>query len=129
MKSRPLFVAGVAACIALAPLSAQRAGSVEIGGFGAYPSSDNSLLWTNPVGGGGLLGIFIARNISLEGDVSYFKPELVVPPLYSFSVVPLRARMMVNIPIGGHSRLMLGGGYVNTQVGAPISNSESGSPR
>ena len=127
MKSCPLFVAGVAACIALAPLSAQRAGSVEIGGFGAYPSSDNSLLWTNPVGGGGLLGIFIARNISLEGDVSYFKPEqFVFPPRYFVSVVPLRARMMVNIPIGGHSRLMLGGGYVNTNVGAPVSNSESG---
>jgi outer membrane protein OmpA-like peptidoglycan-associated protein len=127
MKSCHLFVALVAAFLVAAPLSAQRPGSVELGAYGAYPIWDNALEWENKVGFGGLLGLFIAPNVSLEADVSGFKPTATFTlPHYSVSVTPMRGRLTFHIPIGGYSRLMLGGGYVRTRVGAPVNTSENG---
>jgi outer membrane protein OmpA-like peptidoglycan-associated protein len=84
-------------------------------------------VWENTAGFGGQLGLFVAPNVSLEADVSRFKPTATFTlPHYSVSVVPMRGRLTVHIPIGGSSRLMLGAGYVRTHVGAPVSNSESG---
>lgn len=127
MRSCHLSVAAIAAFLVVAPLSAQRAGSLELGGYGAFPIWDNALEWTNTVGFGGQIGLFIARNVSLEADVSRFKPTATFfVPNYSVSVMPMRGRLVFNIPIGGHSRLMVGGGYVRTRVGAPVDNSENG---
>lgn len=128
MKSFHLSLAAAAAFLLAAPLSGQRPGSVEIGGFGAYPIWDSSLEWTNTVGGGGLFGFFVAPNISIEADVTYFKPgsTTLLVPEYEVSVVPIRARLMFNVPVGGRSRFMVGGGIVRTHVGDPIDNTETG---
>lgn len=117
----------VATCLIAAPLAAQRAGSVELAAYGAWPFWDSSLEWEDKVGFGGQLSVFVASNVSLDLDVSRFETSEIATALPdSFSVMPLRARLTLHVPIGGHSRLLLGAGYVNTRLGEPIESSESG---
>jgi outer membrane protein OmpA-like peptidoglycan-associated protein len=125
MKSSHLSIAAVVFLMA-APLSAQRAGSVELGGYAAYPIWDNALEWENKIGFGGQFGLFIANNVSLEADISRFKTTATFfVPNYDVSVMPIRGRLVFHIPIGGYSRLMLGGGFVHTRVDT-VENSENG---
>lgn len=127
MKSYHLSIAAIATLLVAAPLSAQRPGSVELGGYVAYPIWDNALVWENKIGFGGQFGLFIARDVAIEADVSRFKPTATsTVPNDTVSVMPMRARLVFNIPIGGHSRLMVGGGYVRTKVGTPFDKSENG---
>ena len=53
MKSYHLSIAALKTLLAAVPLSAQRPGSVELGGYAAYPIWDNALVWENKVGFGG----------------------------------------------------------------------------
>lgn len=127
MKSYHLSLAAVAACLVAGPLAAQRAGSVELAAYGAYPFFDSSLEWEDKVGFGGQFSVFLARSVSLDFDVSRFMTEEIAVALpNTFSVMPLRGRLTLHVPIGGHSRLLLGAGGVYTRLGAPIDSHESG---
>ena len=91
------------------PAMAQKAGTVELGGFGRYTWFDKHLNFDKRVGVGGRLGIFVLRNLSLEGDGSYTATagqggELV-------RAEPLHGRLIYNLPLGEHSAFLLGGGY------------------
>ena len=122
-----LYVAALAALVLATPAAAQRSGSVELYGYGAYPRHDASLQFDNSIGFGGQLGIFVANNVSLDVDVSRFSGSVEVgvnPPEYS--LMPMRARLGFHVPIGGYSRLMFGVGYVRTRLGKDFDNTESG---
>lgn len=127
MSWRHVSVAAAAALMITAPVSAQRAGSVELGGYGVYPQFDNSLQFSNKVGYGGQLGIYIASNLAIEADVSRITTtQDGTPTDLDVSVMPMRARLVYNIPIGGYSRLSIGAGYVRTRLGEFYDNRESG---
>lgn len=68
---RSLFVSAAALVIAAAPAAAQKAGTVEIGAFGRVTWFDDVYSLQNDIGFGGRLGLFLARNLELEGQVSY----------------------------------------------------------
>lgn len=125
MTWRKLLVAAGAALVMATPASAQSGGSVELGAFGMYPQLDQSLQWENKFGYGGLLGLYLARNLAIEADVSRISTET-ENALQEVSVTALRGRLVYNIPIGGRSRLMLGGGYSKTRAGKDFDANQSG---
>lgn len=107
--------------------SAQQGGSVELGAFGIYPQFDESLQFDNKPGFGALLGFYFANNVSLDADFSRIKTSWNAAGTDpDVSVTAFRGRLTAHIPIGGHSRLMLGGGYVRTRLGDDLDNSEDG---
>jgi outer membrane protein OmpA-like peptidoglycan-associated protein len=107
---------GLAAILAVAaamPAAAQRPGSFELYGFGTWTKFDESLVFKDRFGAGGLLGFFIAKNIALEGDASYTQTHLDIGLPGTFSYVPVRARLAAHLPLGSsRSRLILSAGYV-----------------
>ena len=99
------------ALLALSPVAAtaQRAGAVELGGFGRYTWFDSDLNFDNDVGIGGRLGIFVVRNLSVEADASY--THTLSADRLNIRSIPLHGRMVYNAPLGEHSAFLLGGGY------------------
>ncbi len=127
MSWRRVSLAAATVLLLTTPLAAQRAGSVELGAYGVYPQFDKSLQFFNRVGYGGQLGIYFASNLALEADISRITTEQDgTPNDLDVSVMPFRVRLAYNIPIGGNSRLAIGGGYVKTRLGDFYDNSESG---
>ena len=93
MSWRHVSVAAAAALFISAPVSAQRAGSVELGGYGVYPQFDKSLQFSNKIGYGGQLGIYIASNLAIEADISRITTEQDgTPSDLDVSVMRMRAR-------------------------------------
>lgn len=97
--------------LAAAPLVAQSAGTVEVGAFGRYSKYDKALGFDSRVGVGGRLGIFVLRNLAIEGDAAY-------GPTFSSTGVfvrnlPIHGRLVYNFPLGGHTAFLLGGGYAH----------------
>ncbi len=108
-----LVVATILVVAVAAPAVAQRPGSVEISGFATWTRFDNSLGFDDRFGAGGLLGIFVAKNVALEGDASYTKTHPSNGAPGDFSYVPIRARLAAHLPLGSsYSRLIIGAGYV-----------------
>ncbi len=68
---RSLYVSAAALVLAAAPAAAQKAGTVEIGAFGRVTWFDDAYNLQNKIGFGGRLGLFVIRNLELEGQVSY----------------------------------------------------------
>jgi outer membrane protein OmpA-like peptidoglycan-associated protein/opacity protein-like surface antigen len=114
MSRKDLILAALLAVAAAAPAAAQRAASVELDGFGTWTKFDKSLQFKDRFGAGGLLGIFIAKNIALEGDASYTQTHFDTGLPGDFSYIPIRARLAAHLPLGSsYSRLILGAGYVS----------------
>jgi len=64
---------------------------------------------------------------TIEADISRVTTQQDGTPTdLDVSVMPFRARLAYNIPIGGYSRLAIGAGYVRTRLGDFYDNSESG---
>jgi outer membrane protein OmpA-like peptidoglycan-associated protein len=68
---RSLLVSAAALCIAAAPAAAQKAGTVEIGAFGRVTWFDDAYSLKNDIGFGGRLGVFVVRNLEVEGQYTY----------------------------------------------------------
>ncbi|HEX5387450.1 MAG TPA: OmpA family protein [Gemmatimonadales bacterium] len=105
-------VVTAALLLAIAPaVSAQSAGTFEIGAFGKNTFFDDKLGLDNKFGGGGSLGFYLLRNLALEAEGGYTKSRDAFNN--SVSNIPLRARLTYNVPLGGFgSALQLGAGYV-----------------
>jgi outer membrane protein OmpA-like peptidoglycan-associated protein len=115
----------VLAAAITSPLQAQRTGTVEIGAFAQATYFDRSLHFHQGSGGGGArLGFFFTPVLEVEGegafvsttgrgglDVNYF---------------PLRGSLLLNIPAGEHSSLLLGGGYVHNEYRDDLDGSDDG---
>jgi outer membrane protein OmpA-like peptidoglycan-associated protein len=113
MSSKTIGVVATLALFGMAPLAAQRPASFELYGFGSWTKFDESLVFKDRFGAGGMLGFFIAKNIALEGDASYIEthPDNGLPG--EFSYIPVRARLAAHLPLGSsRSRLILSAGYV-----------------
>lgn len=70
MHQQRLLIAGFAAVALAAPLVAQKAGSVEVGGFGQFTRADGAWQVKNGYGLGGRAGIFLNNRVELEADAS-----------------------------------------------------------
>jgi peptidoglycan-associated lipoprotein len=70
MHPQRLLVAVLAAAVVAVParLVAQKAGVVELGGFGQWTKVDDAWRVNNGIGGGGRLGVFLSRRWELEAD-------------------------------------------------------------
>jgi outer membrane protein OmpA-like peptidoglycan-associated protein len=110
--TRACALAGALLLAATAGGAAQSAGTVEFGGFGRYSRLDDKLgLDNNRFGGGGSLGIYFVRNLALEAEASYTETHDAASR--TISSIPIRGRLLFNVPLGGHaSSIQLGAGYV-----------------
>jgi outer membrane protein OmpA-like peptidoglycan-associated protein len=127
MSAKSFILAGLLAVAAAAPAAAQRPGSFELDGFGTWTKFDNSLGFKDRFGAGGLLGIFLAKNVALEGDASYTRTHFDTGLPGTFSYVPIRARLAVHLPLGSsYSRLILGAGYVGALYRKDLHENDNG---
>jgi outer membrane protein OmpA-like peptidoglycan-associated protein len=127
MSGKDFTLAVLLAVAVAAPAAAQRAGSIELDGFGTWTKFDNSLRFKDRFGAGGLLGIFIAKNIALEGDASYTRTHFDTGLPGDFNYIPIRARLAAHVPLGSsYSRLILGAGYVAALYRKDLHESDNG---
>jgi peptidoglycan-associated lipoprotein len=71
MHRRRLLIAGLVSLSAAAPVIAQSAGNVELGGFAQYTHADEAWQVNSGFGFGGRLGVFLNSRWALEGDASF----------------------------------------------------------
>jgi outer membrane protein OmpA-like peptidoglycan-associated protein len=127
MSGKNFILAALLAVVAATPAAAQRPGSFELDGFGTWTKFDESLQFKDRFGAGGLLGIFLAKNVALEGDASYTQTHFDTGLPGDFSYIPVRARLAAHLPLGSsYSRLILGAGYVAAMYRKDLSESDNG---
>jgi outer membrane protein OmpA-like peptidoglycan-associated protein len=119
-----LLLAGALLSIGATPAVAQKAGAIELGVFGRYTKFESDLHFDNRVGIGGRLGVFVLRNLALEADASYSATASQNQDFIRY--VPIHARLVYTLPVGGHSALLLGGGYVRNLFREAYRETESG---
>jgi len=91
------------------PASAQRFGSVEVGGFGQYTLFGDVLQLDNSVGVGGMVGLFILPNLVAEADIAFSRSD--GPLSGKITYRPVHARVAYHIPLTEQFRLAVGLGY------------------
>jgi outer membrane protein OmpA-like peptidoglycan-associated protein len=108
--SRPA-IAGLLLLASAAPLAAQKPGAVELGVFGRYNWLDNALHFDDRGGVGGRLGIFVLRNLEIEGDGSYNPTYTQAGDFVRY--VPWHARLLYNARFGTYYTFIIGAGYTD----------------
>src|SRR5688572_23575357 len=91
------------------PASAQRFGSVEVGGFGQYTLFGDVLQLDNSVGVGGMAGLFILPNFVVEADIAFGRSD--GPLSGKILYRPFHARASYHVPLTAQLKLALGLGY------------------
>lgn len=108
-------VRGIAVLLLLSAastVSAQSAGTFEITGFGRFTRFDDPLSLQEEASGGGSLGFYLIRNLAVEAEAAYTGTHVKATGI-SVSNIPLRARLSLQLPMGGYaSGLRVGAGYV-----------------
>jgi outer membrane protein OmpA-like peptidoglycan-associated protein len=114
MRGSELVTAALFAALMAPPAAAQAAGTFEVGAFGQATYFDTSLRLEQAKGGAGLhLGLFPMRNFEVEAEGS-FTPTRGPNDVHVY-YYPLRARLLFNFPVGDHSALLIGAGYVHSE--------------
>ena len=113
MKVRVLVLAAVSLLLLTHPAIAQKAGTVEVGGFGRFTDYDNSLVFSNKVGFGGRAGIFLPAHFSVEADYSSTSNDLSGT---SVKYTPLHVMLLYNYPLA-ESSVFVGGGFARNKYG------------
>jgi outer membrane protein OmpA-like peptidoglycan-associated protein len=125
---RSLWYAGGAAALlaaAASPLAAQRTGSVEVGAFAQASYFDRTLGFDQGSGGGGArVGFFLLRALSLEAEGAFIPTDRGVGEDVEY--FPLRGNLVLNVPAGEHTALLLGGGYVHNEYRNEVRGSDDG---
>ena len=110
MRVRAGLFTGMLVLAGAMPVLAQQAGTVEIGAFGRYTKFESKLNFDNRFGVGGLLGVFVVRNLAVEGDVTYTRTKS--QGGLELRHTPLHARLIYNIPVHEKAAVLVGAGYV-----------------
>jgi outer membrane protein OmpA-like peptidoglycan-associated protein len=96
------------------PVAAQGLGTFELGLFGQVSYFDKSLRMEQGRGGPGLrIGFFALPSIELEAEGAFVPAE--GPNGQHVYYIPLRGRVVLNVPTGEHGAFLLGGGYVRNE--------------
>ena len=111
------LVVGTALSIAQG-LRAQEQWSVELGGVGRYTIYDEDIGVESGIGiGGGRVGLFVADNLSIEGEVSYGEPELTDQPGWQgrtyISHLLYQGRLLYTHWLNESAGLLIGAGLQN----------------
>ena len=123
MKASGLFGAFVLAMVT-SPAAGQGAGTLEFGVFAQASYFEKSLGFDQGSGGGGIrVGLFPLRNLELEAEGAFIPTEA---HGLDVSYIPLRARLLFNLPVGEHGAVLLGGGYVRNEFGRDLDTHEDG---
>ncbi|MGZ8399606.1 MAG: outer membrane beta-barrel protein, partial [Gemmatimonadales bacterium] len=119
-------VRGITLVLLLTTASVASAQSFEITGFGRFTRFDDTLRIQEELGGGGSLGFYLLPILALEAEGAYTKTHSNVTGL-PVSNIPLRGRLSLNIPIGGHaSRIRIGAGYVRNLYRESVNFDDNG---
>lgn len=124
MRSRISAAVVMIAALGSAGLSAQDAGTLELGAFGRYTRFDRTLGLDDAFGGGGRLGVFMAQGLALEGAGGYLPTT--GPFVADSRIIPLHARLVYARPIAGAVAVLVGGGYVHNVYGTTGNVSDDG---
>jgi outer membrane protein OmpA-like peptidoglycan-associated protein len=105
------------------PLFAQ--GGFELGAFAQATYFDRTLQFHQGSGGGGArLGFFFTPGLEVEAEGAF------VPTTarggQEVKYFPLRGRLLLNVPAGEHTSLLLGGGYVHSEFRDDLDASDDG---
>ena len=107
------------------PAASQRAGTLEFGAFAQVSYFESSIGFEQGSGGGGIrLGFFPVRHLELEAEGGFVPTE--GPADLKVSYIPLRARLVYNLPVGEHGALLIGGGYARNEFRRDIDTHEDG---
>ncbi|MGD8602327.1 MAG: outer membrane beta-barrel protein, partial [Gemmatimonadota bacterium] len=103
--------------LATTPVAAQQPGTVELGGFGQGTRFDEATTLSDSpaLGGGGLIGVFIAPNLALEGAAARSWTEDASPAGVDGTHTPLRARLVYAVPASSWFYPLIGVGGVFNQ--------------
>ena len=124
MGTRTGLIAGLLLLAGAMPGLAQRPGTVEIGAFGRFTKFESKLNFDDRLGVGGRLGIFVAQNLAVEGDVTYTRTKSQAGD--ELRHTPIHARLIYNIPAGEKAAVLVGAGYVRNLFRASYRETESG---
>jgi outer membrane protein OmpA-like peptidoglycan-associated protein len=109
----PLRTAVLYLLLSAPPVSAQSVGTLEFGLFGQASYFDRSLGLDQARGGPGVrLGFFALPNVDLEAEGAFVPTDGRFGHVY---YIPLRARIVLNLPTGEHGGFFVGGGYVRNE--------------
>lgn len=126
MHLRSVMAAAAVVLGMTTPAAAQGIG-VEAGAFALTSWYDDGHRFDDGGPGlGGHLGLFFLPRLSVEGEASWNAREYLVPEGGVVGVVPLRARLLYNHPLGVHTALLLGAGYTSYSFQKDLDASESG---
>ena len=124
MKAPPLRAVPFLFTLLVPPAAAQQTG-VELGAFAQASYWEESLGLDQGSGGGGVrVGFFPIRNLLLEGEGGFVSTE--ARDGLRVSYIPLRARLLFNLPVGEHGAILLGGGYARNEFRRDIDTHENG---
>jgi outer membrane protein OmpA-like peptidoglycan-associated protein len=113
MKAPTVRAAALALAFFATSAAAQSPGTVELGIFAQASYFDRSLRMDQAQGGPGVrLGIFALPNIDLEAEGALVPTDGPEGHIY---YIPLRGRVVVNIPAGEHGAFLLGAGFVRSE--------------
>jgi outer membrane protein OmpA-like peptidoglycan-associated protein len=125
MKAPGLLTPAILLAAVTSPLASQQTGTLEFGAFAQLSYFEKSLGFQQGSGGGGIrLGFFPVRYIELEAEGAYVPTE--GRSGINVSYIPLRARLLFNLPVGEHGDILVGGGYARNEFRRDIDTHESG---
>jgi outer membrane protein OmpA-like peptidoglycan-associated protein len=105
--------------------ASQQAGAFELGLFAQASYFEESLGFEQGSGGGGIrLGFFPVRHLELEAEGAFVPTE--ARRGLNVSYIPLRARLLFNLPVGEHGAFLVGGGYARNEFGRDLDTHEDG---
>ena len=123
MKAAPLRAVPLLLTLFVPPVAAQT--GLELGAFAQASYWEKSLGFDQGSGGGGVrIGFFPVRNFLLEAEGGFVSAE--VRDELRVSYIPLRARLLFNLPVGEHGAILLGGGYARNEFRRDIDTHENG---
>jgi outer membrane protein OmpA-like peptidoglycan-associated protein len=125
MKAPPLLAGTLLLAVLTSPAASQQAAGLELGAFAQVSYFQKSLGFKQGSGGGGVrLGFFPMRHLELEAEGAFVPTE--GPGGRRVSYIPLRARLLFNLPAGEHSAFLLGGGYARNEFRRGFRTHEDG---
>jgi len=125
MKAPGLLAPALLLAAVTSPAASQQAGTLEVGAFAQASYFEESLKFEQGAGGGGIrFGFFPVRYIELEAEGAFVPTEGRGGIIVSY--IPLRARLLFNLPVGEHGALLVGGGYARNEFRRNVHTHENG---
>ena len=125
MKASGLLAPALLLTAVTSPAASQQAGAIEFGAFAQASYFQRSIGFEQGSGGGGVrFGFFPTRYLELEAEGAFVPTEGRAG--MNVSYIPLRARLLFNLPVGDHGALLVGGGYARNEFRRDIDTHENG---